>query len=252
MSHQDNLVGSVGTSFAIIEYLKENDDAGITDISRGIGVTKSTVFNHVRTLEDNDVLIRHGDQYRLSLKFLDYGEHVRRNVDLFRVGKSLIDDLSEGTGEVANIMVPENGRGVYLYKSMGEKAVKHDTRAGKRICLHCTALGKSILSQMSESEVDAVIEQHGLAKMTESTITSRDELFEELEQIRERGYAINTGERNERVRCVGAPIQAHGEVRGAISVSGPETRMKNDEFIEGIATQVQETANVIEINLEHG
>lgn len=251
MSQMDNLIGSVGTSFTIVETLKEHDGAGITEVASLLDLPKSTVFNHLRTLEDIGIVVRTGDDYHLSLRFLDYGEHARRNVDLYRVGKPIIDDLAAETGEVANIMVPENGRGVYLYKAMGAKAVHHDTRPGKRICLHCTALGKSILSQMPTTEVDAIIDRYGLTRKTANTITDRDELVEELAAIRERGYAINTGERNERVRCVGAPIQVNDVVRGSISVSGPKTRMEDEALKSEIAEQVQEAANVIEINLEH-
>jgi DNA-binding IclR family transcriptional regulator len=251
MSNTAPKVAAVGTSIDMVQYLKGAAPAGVTEIARAVGVSKSTAFDHLQTLLAAGLVVREGDDYRLGLWFLDLGEYVRQKTELYRVGRPLVDELSEATGEVANMMIPEGGVGVYLYKAMGDNAVRHDTRAGMRIPLHTTAMGKAILAESPPETVEAIVDEHGLEPMTDRTITDRARLRRALKTIRERGYAINEGERNSRLRCVAAPIVVEGQVQGAISVSGPETRMVDDGLTEEYAMKVLETANVIEINMRH-
>lgn len=251
MNAPENHIRATGTTFRVVDAIQDLDGAGTTELATALDLPKSTVFNHLQTLDEHGYVVRVGDEYHLGLKFLDHGEYARERTLLYQVAKSEIEKLADETGEVANLMVPEHGQGVYLYKAKGNRAVNHDTRPGKRIELYCTALGKSILSRSQTTVVDDVIDRTGLEAKTQNTITDPDTLYNELETIRERGYAINTGERNERVRCVAAPIFVDGEILGSISVSGPKTRMKGEVLETDIPELVLESSNVIEINIEH-
>ncbi len=251
MSKPENLIRATGTSFRIIEALRDLEAAGTTDVADHLDIPKSTAHNHLLTLVEQGYVVRDEDTFELSLRFLELGEYVRTENELYQIARPIIDELAEETGEVANLVVPEEGQGVYLYKAMGNRAVHHDTRPGKRIDLHCTALGKSILSALPRADVEAIIDEHGLEAKTSETITDPEALFEELESIRERGFAINHGERNERVRCVAAPVVIDGRPLGAISVSGPRTRMQGDRLESEVPERVLEASNVIEINVEH-
>lgn len=248
---EQNHVRATKTSLQILEALKELDGARATDVASHLGIPVSTTHNHLQTLLTQGYVIREDETYRLSLRFLHLGEYARSAHDVYEIAKPIIDDLAEETAEVANLLVPEDGRGIYLYKAKGDNAVHHDTRPGKYVELHCTALGKSILASLPREEVHDIIDTHGLSAHTEHTITDRDELFEELDQITERGYAENQGERNERLWCVASPLMDDDEVIGAISVSGPKTRMKGQRFEEEVPELILEAANVIEINLEY-
>lgn len=251
MSKPDNRVRAVGTTNRILEAIKELGEAGPTELARYLELPKSTVYNHLKTLEDAEFLVQEDNAYRLSFKFLNYGHIVRQQSDLYRFGREKIDELANDTEEVVNLMAPEGDRGVYLYKARGSRAVQHDTRPGKRVLLHTTAMGKSILSTLPNQDVQKIIDEEGLEEETPNTITNRDELFEELETIRQRGFATNTGERNERVYCVAAPIEVEDKgVLGALSVSGPKPRLKG-RLEDDLPEKVIEVSNVIEINIQH-
>jgi len=101
---------------------------------------------------------------------------------------------------------------------------------------------------MPRERVDQILNQHGLPQVTENTITDRQELFDELDTVREQGFAIDNEERVDGVWCIGAPIKSEGNVLGAVSVSGPTNRMKSERFDDGIPEMVRSTANVIEVN----
>jgi DNA-binding IclR family transcriptional regulator len=247
-----NTIGALGTSLRILEVLKERGSAGVTELAKELGLPKSTVYSHLRTLREHEYVVQENDTYCLGLRFLDFGEHTRDRMRIYEVAKPEIDALAEETGELANLLVEEHGQGVYLYRAKGAQAVSLDTHAGMRVGLHCTSLGKAILAYLPEERVDEIVDRWGLPARTADTITSREELDAELERIRERGYAQDNGERLSGLRCVAAPItDTDGVAIGAVSVAGPTSRMKGERFESEIPERVQSVANVTEINLTY-
>ncbi|MDX1745101.1 MAG: IclR family transcriptional regulator [Halobacteriales archaeon] len=245
-------VGATETTLRILETLKELDGAGVTEVAKLLGIPKSTVHNHVSTLLRNEYVVKEGDTYRVGLQFLEFGEYIRTRMPIYDVARPEVERLATETGELANLLVEEHGKGVYLCRAKGSQAVRLDTYAGMRVHLHCTALGKAILANLPDERVREIIETHGLPARTETTITDRDALDVELEGIRERGFAYDREERLAGLQCVAAPIKnLEGNAVGAISVSGPTSRMKGERFTEEIPERLISTANVIELNLNY-
>ncbi len=241
-------VEAVENCLEIIEVLQEQSTAGVTEIASELGRSKGTVHSHLSTLLQNEYVVQEGDTYQLSLKFLDLAESVEDEIAEYEIVKEELADLAEKTGELAQFATEEHGRAVYLHKVRGENAVQTASTPGKRENLHCISLGKAMLAHMSEERVDEIIDQHGLPESTENTITSREALFEELETIRERGYAYDDEEKILGIRCIAAPVRANDEIFGAVSISGPSTRMEGEFFHEELPNMVTRSANVIEIN----
>ncbi|MFB6075495.1 MAG: IclR family transcriptional regulator [Haloarculaceae archaeon] len=245
-------VGAVITTFEIINTLRELEGAGVSEVAEHLNKPTSTIHDHLRTLEHEEYLIRKEGEYYLGTRFLGIGEQARSRQDVYTVAQDEIDDLAQETGEHTNLMIEEHGRGVFLYKSRGPDAVQLDTHAGMRVPLQTTALGKSILANRPRAEVEEIIDRHGLPQVTEHTITDRDELFDELETVRERGYSQDDEERVKGMRCVATPItDERGRAIAAISVSGPRSRMRGDRFREDLPDLIKRSANVIEVNLNH-
>lgn len=171
----------------------------------------------------------------------------------FQIARPEIERLASETGEHANLMIEENGKGVFLYVDKGGEAVTLDTvhHTGMRVHLHTTALGKAILAYLPDERVEEIIGQHGLPVATERTIGTREELSAELDQIRERGYAIDNAERVQGMRCIGCPILGVEEAYGAIGVSAPTRRLEGPAFEEEIPALLQQIANIIEVNLSY-
>jgi len=242
-------VQAVDTSCTILKTLREMNGAGVSELADRLDLSKATIHSHLATLVDNEFVAKRGNTYKISLRFVDFGEYAKNQVEVYEIAAGEVDRLAEETGEVAQFMVEEHGRGIYLYKASGENAIQTASYAGNRKGLHCTALGKAILSQLSEAAVDAIIHRHGLPAHTENTITTREELFTELERIREQGVALDDEEILQGLRCIAAPIKhPMGNLEGAISISGPTSRFKGERFREELPEIVQGTANVIEVN----
>ncbi|MFC7236995.1 IclR family transcriptional regulator [Saliphagus sp. GCM10025317] len=238
------------TSLRIINALKALDGARVTQLASELDMAPSTVHGHLATLEQNEFVVKRGDIYYLGLRFLTLGEYVRNNSESYIHAKPKVKQLAEETGGRAHFVVEEHGRGVYLYTSTGEKAVKAYSSVGKRVNLHVAAAGKSILAFIPEQRVEEIIDECGLEQETEHTITDPDALFDELAEIRERGYAFNREEHIKGVNAIGAPVLGPDDrVVGAFSVSGPVHRMKGDWYEEELPNMLLATSNELELNI---
>ncbi len=244
-----NPVGATDKTLRILEELKRRNGAGITELADALEMSKGTVHNHLSTLQEHEYVVKEESTYRLGLRFLEMGEYTRQQTKLLEVAKSEIDELAMETGEIANLMIEEHGRGIYVYISKGDEAINLDTHVGTRQYLHTSAVGKSILSKMDEERFDQVIERHGLPAETPNTVTSEETLLQELDEIRERGVAFDGEERAEGIRCVAAPITDNNDnLLGGVSVSAPATRLKGDRLRQEMPEKVQHVATVIGIN----
>jgi len=245
-------VKSVGTAFVILDALKELDGAGLSELARHLDIPKSTVHNYLSTLRQEGYVTKSDDRYRVGLRFLELGAYSRHREELFRIARPDADRLAAETGELANVLVEEHGRGIYLYRARGADAVTVKAHVGTRIPLHTSALGKAIMAHLPDGRVDDIVARHGLGGPTAQSIDSRDALDASLEAVRERGVAFDDEERLDGLRCVAAPVLADdGHVLGAISVAGPTNRFRGERFREELPQKVLEAANVIELNVTH-
>lgn len=244
-------VKTADTLFEIVDALRAMDGATLAELAAELDFAKSTLHSHLATLESNEYVVRTGDEYELGLKFLDHGMFAKNGRAIARVGKPILEELAEETGEVAWIIVEEHGRAVYLEKAMGEKAVQTHASVGGRAQLHHLATGKVIMAHLSEERIDEIIDRHGLPERTPHTITDPDELRTELERIREEGVALNDRETVNGLRAIGAPVLGEETVYGAICVSGPATRLTVERCHEEIEPLLLEATNELELKLQY-
>ncbi|WP_198668011.1 IclR family transcriptional regulator [Saliphagus sp. LR7] len=243
-------VKTVKKSLDIIELLMEKDTAGITEIAGDLSMSKSIVHNHLNTLEERGYVLSSDGRYKLSFKFLEIGGFKRHRLRLYHAGRSELVELADSTGQMANLATLEQGQCVYLYQAKGADAIEFEANyEGQYEYMHSTAIGKAMMAFLPQSKVDAIIETHGLPQSTSNTLNDYDTLCERLRSIKERGYARDDEESVPGLRCVAAPIKTRdGDVFGAISVSGPVSGLKGEFWKETLPEEVQNCANIIEIN----
>ncbi len=248
-----NRVNAARTAFTVVDGLKRLDGAGVTELATYLEVPVSTVHSHLSTLERDGYVVNDDGEYRVGVRFLEYGAYARRKTEIYETAKPEVARLAEETGNLANLMVEEHGMGVYLYRAMGDRAVRAlDTHVGTRVRLHSTAMGKAILAHLPEERVEAIVDEHGLPAATPRTVTDRDRLWRELERTRERGYAIDDEELVDGLRCVGVPVLGDGgRTVGAMSVAGPVRRFDGSYLTEEMPERVMEAANVVTLNLTY-
>jgi DNA-binding IclR family transcriptional regulator len=249
MAKSKRKVQAVDIACDILSVLQDHDRSGITEIAEELGYAKSAIHTQLATLEDNELVVKDGTDYRLSLRFLDFAEGVKSRIDKYDVIVDEIDSLAEETGEIAQFATEEHGRLVYLHKSKGENGVETASSVGRREYLHSTSLGKSILSQFSDERVREIMDRRGMPQKTDNTVQDVEELLSELAEVRERGYALDDEENIEGLRCISAPIlKDDGTVLGALSVSGPASRITDERIDAELSESISRAANVIQIN----
>jgi len=224
-------------SLDILDIVSGRDGARLRDVVEKLGVAKSTAHKHLTTLRKNGFLTKRGDVYYVGLKFLNFGEQARSQWTEYQYIEETIGDLTARTEEECDFVAPDRGRVITIAESY-HKWVKHRERAGADVskeyrarigsyyCMHATASGLAILATYSPSRVEEIIDRWGLPARTEHTITTREELYDELERIREQGYAVDNQGYTEGMRSIGKAVHGpDGNVLGALSVSGPVYRV---------------------------
>ncbi|MFC4357852.1 IclR family transcriptional regulator [Halobium salinum] len=251
-------VTTTATSFEVLEQLRTSDDPlGPAALGRRLDLARSTVHRHLATLERLGAVVRAGDDrrdgYRVGLRLLDFGLGAREAHRLYPLAAPKVDELAEETGEKVWCIVPEGSRSVHLYGAAGRRSVRTGVREGSRGYLHQHAAGKAILAHLPADRVREIVDTEGLPAQTPETVTDESELFEQLERIRERGYAFNREESVPGLHAVGAPVRDESGVAvGAISVSGPANRLKGERLHEALPDLLLGATNEVEINLSHG
>lgn len=242
-------VKSVVRMFEIVKVLQEMNGATVTAIVERVELSKSTVYNHLATLERLEYVVRRKDEYHLSFRFLDHGGHALSQDPRLRIVEPKIREIAAETDELCQFVIEEHGRGVIIFRETGESAVETRIRLGSRLYLHHTTAGKAILSQLPEERVEDILERHGLPGKTAKTITDPAVLHDELDRIEERGYASDKEEHIKGLHAVGVPVLDDDGVFGAISVAGPSHRMGSESQEREIADLILGIANEVELNI---
>lgn len=243
---------SVNRSFRILEYLEEREGATVSEIENEFEMASSTVYIHLSTLSDLRYVIKEGGEYQCSLRFLAIGGERRDQLPIYQFAKSEVDDIQESTGEIGNVSLEENGHLVQLYTADSRESIDDGAPAGRHLYLHSTAAGKAILSVLAEEKREEILDERGLPPVTDRTITDRETLGHELDAIRRQGYATNKGEHSPGVCAIAVPIELNDEtVAGAISISGPLSRLEQERIDEELTPLLRDKKNIIELRMRN-
>ncbi|THE64547.1 IclR family transcriptional regulator [Salinadaptatus halalkaliphilus] len=245
-------IQSVERSLEIIEELKRQDGAGVSELASAIGVSKGTAHKHLVTLLEHDYVRKDDGSYHIGPQFLDVGGYALHQFRGISHIEPKIRELAELTGETVQFSTESRGRSIVLKREVGTQGVCSRARLGKRFYMHQIAGGKAVLANVPERRVREIIDRHGLPAATESTITNESRLFDELEAIRSRGYAFNRDESTDGLHAVGVPLTGpDGNVLGAFAVAGPSHRMRGEWFEDEIPDFMQSAVNELELNLTY-
>lgn len=219
------LVPAVEKALDVLEYLKTNSQAPLTQIYQDLGLPKSSTYGILQTLETRGY-IRKGtsNEYSLGLKLYELGVISVEGTDLIKEALPIMEDLAEKTGFVCNLGVMEGDLGVYIEKVEPTSPVRLNSWKGKTIPLHCTSLGKVLLAYKGLDQILEVLNRIEITPNTEKSIVDKELLLGEILQAKQKGYAIDAEEHEPDITCFAAPIFDHkGQVVAAVSLSGLST-----------------------------
>lgn len=198
---------------------------GVTDLSRELGLTKSNTFRLLQTLTALGYVSHLEDKtYAVTLRMWQVGRAAVDNLNLREVAAEEMAYLSRETQETIYLAVRDGLNIVYIDKIESPKPIRSWNPIGGSAPMHAVATGKAILA--ANYGVLRGKLQEPLSRHTDRTITALTDLDAEVEVIRARGYAFDTGEFRDRGLSFGAAIMAGDEAVGAIGVSLPDVNLQ--------------------------
>lgn len=220
-------------------------ECSLAELCTTLKLHKSTVHRLMMVLEQHRLVDKNPDtgRYGLGLKLFELGSKAAGAVDLRRHAKPYLDRLQRELGETVFFCTLDDGQVLYLEKIESQQSVRTACMVGSRAPAHCTAVGKAMLAELTDIEVNGIIRRRGLKAVTANTITSASALKAELRAIRSRGYAIDNEEKEAGLRCVSAAVRGDsGKLLAALSVSGPAFRL-TQESVPSIGKAVMQAAS---------
>ena len=232
-------IPSIKRAFDVLElFLQGTRELSVPEIVAQLNFPRTTTYEIVNTLLACGYLSTvEGQPNRVSLgfKLFELGSVYAANVDLILEGRRVAKGLAAKCDETIQIAVLDRAEVIFIAKADCSKLVRLVSTVGSRLPAHCTAVGKMLLSSLSDEQIVDLYEgQDELPHMTANSITSVSKLLQELEIIRRRDLSYDDCESNIDVRCVAAPVyDGRGKMVAAMSFSVPITRMslgKQDEL----------------------
>jgi IclR family KDG regulon transcriptional repressor len=223
----DRHVEAVLAALDVLECFLAKPGLTTLEIMQATGFTRNRVMRLTGTLTHRGFLMADSETeaFITGPKIYALGKVFARNRVILSLSGPVLRDIALKTRESASLYVREGYERVVLAREEGTHAIRHAISEGQRMDLYAGAAGKVILAYSPAEVVETVLAKTGLPKRTAATITDKNRLLKELENIRGQGYAISIGERAADVCAMAAPVLDHGrELVGALSISGPTSR----------------------------
>lgn len=252
MTEGTSTMSSLLRAFTVLEVLWETNGAGPSAVADRLDIPKSTAHVYLSTLVETGYVINDGGEYRLSYRFLTTGSRIKHRNGLFQVAEEFLKDLADQTGELVSLVVEQSGQAVILHKAFGDRSLELGIYSGMTTPLHTNATGKVILAYLPDERTDEIIETRGLARVTDETITDEGALRAELDEIRERGYAVDWDQQVTGMGLIAAPILVDDRLDGAVGIVSPTGRIRNDRYQQTLLQKLQETIDTITIKYRYG
>lgn len=265
----ENTPKTTERSLRLIDLIQTKKGATLKELSEELGIGKSTVHRHLKTLRKYGYVVKEGEFYHIGLRFLNHGEFARLRKPAYRLVSKTVSTLANQTDEEVQFVVENYGRGITIYESLhrhhqygGIKNELHDEAdltdssrqqkfVGSYDKLHTIAAGKAILAELPAERVEEIIEQWGLPERTDKTITEKKALFDELDRIRKDGFSYTDEEYEVGLRAVGRSVTyPDGSIIGAISVFGPKYRLVDSVFEDKFPSLIRDAVDNLEREIE--
>jgi len=238
---------SIVKAFKLVELLVSKNDFGLAELCGLLKLPKTTVHRMLLTLESLGYVEQNPEnlRYMASIKFFELGYKVVQKLNFIEIAQPFMVKLSEKTGETINLGILDGIDIVCVNKVESKHHLKLDQPVGFRHKAYCTAYGKALLAFLSKEVRERLFSEYTISPCTPKSLKTVSDIEENLQRVREQGYAVDNEEGVSGVRCVGAPIFDHDlKVVAGISIAGPTLRIK-EENTEHLAKLVKETAALI-------
>ena len=245
-------VQSVDRAMLLLEALGEDEEGyRLTDLAIRTGLSPSTAHRLLTTLEKRRfVAFDQSDaMWHIGRQSFAIGSAFIRRRNFVAPALPFLRRLRDLTHETANLGVIDDGEVIVLTQVESREIMRAITRVGGRAPMAASGIGKAILATYSDDDVVAIIQRHGMKRLTPKSIARAGELRDALAVVRRDGYALDDEEFVTGLRCVAAVVyNDQAEALAAISVSGLAARVPEKRVPE-LGRLVRETARELTLAL---
>ena len=232
MSDEKYIMSSLSNALDILDLLSKRDNIGVMDISKALGISKSSIFKMLYTLEAKGFVRKdHDAKYSLGMKFLEYGFNILNNQSIVEVVRPHIKEIRDKHNETTHLGVIDDDLNVFfMIKESSNASIQMASQIGKKMPYYATAVGKVLISDNLSDELMDRIRGSQFIAFTENTITDSEKFLEHLKMVKKDGYASDMQEYEIGLTCFAMGIKNYtGKTVAAISISGPTDRMTENK-----------------------
>ena len=238
---------SVKKAFAILSAISSSKEGlGVSELARGLNMAKSTVHGMTSALEEVGAVMRdpRTKKYKLGFTLLEIGRSAYSQIDLETSARPIMEDLMEKTQTSVFLGILNWDHVTVLDIVESRQDLKITAPVGTTMPLFAGAVGKVFLASMDEEQAVKIVNSKGLPRFTENSIVDPKLYFQELKQVRQKGYAVDDEEYILGVRAVASPIKGLGQLRSAIWIVGFKASL-DEKMMKTLTSETQEAAEAI-------
>jgi len=228
-SRDETRIQSLERGFHVLEEVaRHRDGVTLSELSRAVGLHTSTLYHLTRTLVALGYLRAGTDdkRYRMGRGIFQLASACLSESELCAIVEPHLQRLAEATGEATHFAIWERERALILTRREGPNALQITERAGTLRPVYCTAIGKVLLSGLTEDAFERLVAGIAFEQITPNTLRDANALRRQVEWARRDGIAYDDCEFNAEVRCMAAAVRDYrGGIIGAIGFSGPVWRL---------------------------
>lgn len=243
---KSSAVQSVDRAITVMELLSSQGWSGVTEVANELDIHKSTAYRLLSTLRDRGLVEQDSttEKYRLGFGMVLLASTVTAELDVVRHARPICERLSDETEETVTVTALESDEAVIIHQSISTSSMMSVDWSGWHTPIHASAAGKVLLAYMPAEQRRRILRKP-LEELTEHTVTDRDVLNKQLQEIRDTGYGRTIEELEVGINAVGAPIRdSSGSVISAVAVSGPVFRLSEESVPEIGELVVQSAAEI--------
>jgi DNA-binding IclR family transcriptional regulator len=238
---------SVKKAFAILSAISSSKDGlGVSELAKNLKMAKSTVHGMTSALEELGAVMREPltKKYKLGFTLLEIGRSAYSQIDLKTTSRPVTEELMQKSRTSIFLGILNWGHVTILDIVESRQDLSITAPVGSTIPLFAGAVGKVFLASMADAEAANIIQSKGLPRYTDNSIIDMDNYVKELEQVREKGYAVDDEEYILGVRAVASALTGLGQLRSAIWAVGFKASL-DDVKMKNLASETHKAAKTI-------
>ncbi|MGI1660813.1 HTH-type transcriptional regulator BhcR [Palleronia sp. KMU-117] len=237
-------VQAIDRAVVLLRSLARDGDATLTELADRANVPASSAHRVLVSLQSHG-MVDFADatqEWQIGVEAFRIGSAFTRRTNIVDVAREPMRRLVEDTGETANLAIEDGGEVVFLAQVDTANPIRAFFRAGTRVPMHSSGIGKALLSAYDRARADKILRRQGLPEFTAKTLSDPEALHEDLSRTRARGWSFDDEERYQGMRCIAAPVwNVHGDPIAGVSISGPAVRF-DAASLDGKGARVMQAA----------